>query len=482
MNKEYRAHPLMILSFIRPFLFALVIPLVSALIRYLTDRKPNNILAFELLILAGITLIGVARYYSFKLIISENMLTIKIGIIFVRTSRISLSKLSSVQSEYTPLDLIFRSVTYSINTEAGSLKKSDFKFKLWRKDGTEISEYLYADKTVSRIKFSAIKVAVMAAATSSAATGMVIGVPVIRRVGKLLGIGLEEMLFDEINTVSNKFQTYFPPIVNTVTLVFLLGYAVSFVYSFIKHVNFKLSFGEESLVVHSGFFVRFKTAFKRSRVNNVKIEQTLLMRLIRRFSLKVSVGGFDDAKSVSQVVVPSGKKADILSDFGEYFPFLVSDGRTLHPKRTPRIRNRIFMWPLIYLLINLAISTPLILAFPEFDRLIQFLNLVVFVVLLCLTASLVYEYRHGKLKISDNIFAQSNRFFGTRAFYSPKKNIGQIKITRFRFDRDNGICRVRFTVCSENADSIRVRFLDHAQVTADLANSFNLGDYFDTHE
>lgn len=479
MKKVYRAHPFMIGTFIKPFLFVLVIPLITALLQYFTDRKITNILALEILAFSIILFIGIARFAAFKLILTDDMLIIKSGIIFRRTSQINFSRISSFQTERNPLDMLFFSVSCRINTEAGSLKRSDFKFKLSRRSSNEISNFLYPDKTVSRVRFSAFRVAIMAAATSSAATGMIIGVPIINRVGKLLGIGLEQMLLDEINNVSSRLESFFPPIVNTVTLVFLLAYAISFAYSFIKNINFKLSFGEDRITVRSGFFVRIKTTFRRSRVNNVKIEQSLLMRLLRRYSMKVSVGGFDDAKSVSQVIVPSARRKVIKWDLSEFFPALSLNGRRLHPHNRPAVKNLFMMWPCVYLafIINLAIYSTV--RFPDFARLIQFLTILMFGVLIVFTLTCIYEYRFGTLQLGENVFARSNRWFSTCEMYCPKENIGQVKVTRFPLDRKLGLCRVRITICSENADTIRVRHLDYAEATKEINKCFSLNEYFD---
>lgn len=482
MSKIYKAHPIMMFGPIKPFIFVLVLPLAATLLHYFTDHKLTHILAVEILCFLAIFLLGISRYLVFRLILTDDILTIKSGIFFQRTSRIKLSRISSVQFERNPFDMIFGSVTCKINTEAGTLKRSDFKLKLKRNDSLELSELLFADKTISRARFSTFKVAIMAAATSSAATGMIVGVPILYRIGKLLGVGIEQLLFDRITNFSNKFNNYFPPIVNVITLIVLLAYTFSFGYSFIKNINFKLSFGEDRLIVRSGFFVKVKTAFMRTRVNNAKLDQTLLMRLIGQHSLKVSVGGFDDSKSVSQVVVPSAKKRAILDEFSEYFPFLVTNGRSICPDKRMGIKNRFFIWPAVYLLIILGISIFLCYRFPDFDRLIQFLSIVLSTVDLFYAFACLYEYQNGALRFGENIYATSNRFFGTREMYCPKKNIGQIKITQFPMDRVQKICRVRLTVCSENADSIRVRFVNYKDATEEISKCFNLGNYFSLDE
>ena len=44
MKKVYRAHPLMILRFIKPFLFILILPVVKAVLQYLIDGKIEDVL------------------------------------------------------------------------------------------------------------------------------------------------------------------------------------------------------------------------------------------------------------------------------------------------------------------------------------------------------------------------------------------------------------------------------------------------------
>lgn len=479
MKKVYRAHPLMVFNFLKPFLFVLIFPLITAAIRYFTDRQLTGLFVLEVLFFFTVISIAIARCISFRLIIEDNLLTLKTGVIFIKKSKIRISRLSSIQIEQNPLDMLLKAATCRINTEAGVTRKSDFQFKLKLKEAKELASIAYPDKTISKVRFSAFRVAIMAAATSSAATGMILWVPTLRQIANLVGVGIDRALFDGINNITNRFHTYFPPIVNIVTVVILASYAVSFLYSFLKHVNFKVSFGEKKIAVQSGFFVIRKTFFRKTRVNNIKIEQTPLLRLLHRYTLKVSVGGFDNSKSVSQVVVPSGKRRKIQEEFKEFFPFLTHKGKILKPEKKPLIQALFLMWPFIYLSLLIIAALISIYLFPSFSRLIQFLTIVCFGFLIVYTHTCLFEYNCGSLKLGEYIFAQSNYFYNTRELYCMKKNIGQLKITRFPMDRTLGLCRVRLTVCSENADTIRVRHLKYTDVVKEFTDTFELREYFE---
>ena len=461
----------MIWSLLKPFLFVLVFPIIKALLRYAVDRKINNILGLEILAFAIILAIAVARWLVFRISCDGKTVFIRMGIIFVKTAEIELSKLSSVQIEQNPFDAIFRAVTYKVNTEAGVKNNADFKFKLSVKNSKELSETLYKGQTVSKTRFSPFKVAVLAAATSSAFTGMIVGVPIINRAGMLLGVGFNK-IYDEINNVSSKIETYFPPVVNSITLIILLAYAISFIYLFIKYINFKLTLGEDKIEVKSGFFVRTRTYFKKRCVNNVTIEQTPLMHLFRRYAMKVSVGGFGESKGASQVIVPAERRRKINRDFSLYFPFLAPEGAVIRPNHRKEVKNRFLFFPAIYLLIVFALSITAALIFTEFSRFIFFLTLVCLSIVFYYAYINIYEYNYGKLSLGKNVYIRSTTFFKTRELYCPRENIGQIKIMQMGFDFVQKTCLVRFTVCSEQADSIRLRYMDYEKATKEIYKCF----------
>ncbi len=474
MKKLYRAHPLMILGVVKPFLFIFILPVVKAFLQYFTNGEITDVLGAEILLFLFIVAIAAIHCFRFRLSFDGTTITVKSGFVVRKISRIEIKRISSIQMQQSLLDVIFGAVTYRINTEAGSRRRSDFKFKLSRKNSKELYDSVYNDIPVSKVKTTPFKVAIMSATTSSAVMGMIIAVPVINWTGKLLGVGINEMLFDEINNVSNKIETYFPPIVNTITLILLLGYIISFIYTFAKYVNFSCSLGKNSLEVKTGLFVRTTTVFKKRDINNVKVVQAPLMLLFGRYSMKVSVGGFGETKAVSQIVVPSGKWKEIQSEFEKYFSFLTPRGDTISSPKDRETRNRFLVWPTVYLVALIGLAALLARRFSDFDKLILFLTIVVLGIIFYHAYTCVYEYRFGKISFNERVFACGVKGFNTCSLYCPKEKIGQIKITRFWRDFAKGTCKVRITVSSEGADSIRVRFVDYEQTVKQIENSFNL--------
>ncbi len=476
MKKEFRAHPLMIFRYVRPVLFVLVIPVIKGIYQYLRYKEINDVLGLEMFFFAAVVVFGILRCISFKLICDneKNTVTVKSGLFFVKKAVLNVSKLSSVQTERNLIDAVFMAVTYRINTEAGKKGNADFEFKLSVRDSKQVSALLYGEDKQTEIRFSPLKIAILAATTSSAFTGMIVGVPLINKAGDLLGIGLSELLFDEITNVSSKFQTYFPPVVNTVSLIILIFYAISFIYSFFRYINFRLFVQNNKLEIKSGFFVRTRTSFKKESVKNVRIEQTVLMMLLRRFSMKVSIGGFGDSKSESELVIPAGKHGEIKESFREHFPFLRPDGISVKAPQTLWCKSRFLSMPFIYFAITVTAALILENYLHDFTRLIVFLAAIMFAVIACYAYLCLFEYKHGKVNFGNNVFAQSKKGFRTCEFYCPKENLGEIKIIRFPPDYWNKTCRIKLSVRSESADSIIVRHLNYEEVKQEINKNFGI--------
>ena len=477
MNKTFRAHPLMIFNFLKPFLFVLLIPVVRGVIQYASSGEYDSILYFEVMLLISLFVIGLLRWWCFKLILNEEKHTITVvsGLFFRKTAKINVERLSSVQTKQNPLEFVCRAVTFRINTEAGKRDKADYEFKLSVKAAKNVSTLLYGKGEQKKIRFSLFKIAVLAATTSSAFTGIIVGVPLIYRAGNLLEIAISDMLINEINNVSQKIQTYFPPVVNAISLVFLGSYLISFLYSLFNYLNFQLCLGKDKMEIRSGLFVRTRTAFKKSAINNVRIEQSFLMLILRRFAMRVSVGGYGESKGRSEVVIPLEKGQEIRKHFAEYLPFFKCDtGIFIKPRATAVNRSRFLFFPTVYFIITVVLAIILGIRFEDFTRFIVFLLWIVGTMIFIHAWFCLFECFKGKVDFGENIFIRSRRGFKTCELYCPKENVGEIKLVRFPADMWHNTCRLRVTVRSERADSLCVRHLDYATVKKNIIEYFNI--------
>lgn len=476
MTKSFKAHPLMILKFIRPNLVAFILPIAEGVIQYLTKRNFKGVAVFSVAVLIFVLAAAVLTRHSYKLIFDfeSRILTVEYGFFLKRFTKIDIRKLSSVQSTQNPLDYIFGAVTFKINTEAGGFNNTDFWFKLSVKDSKEVSDRLYKSPKPQTERYSAGKVAALSLATSSALTGTVVAVPIINRAASLFGGGVKNMPFYNLHNLWGKFNNYFPPVINTATVIILAAYFISFVFSFFKNVKFKLLTGEKNLEVISGLVVKTRTSFRKSAINNIKTEQTLLMHLLRRYALKVSVGGYGDSKSESEIIVPLGTKKEISQKLAKYFPFIIADGDRIRPKRGYLTKSRFLFMPAVWWIAVSAVSVVSALLFKEFAEFIIFLTVVACGYILCTAYIGLFEYNRSQISFGDSIFAKSGKGLRTYELYCPKENIGEIRMTRFIPDRRHKTCRVRIFVRSERADNIRVRNLDYEAVKNSIYKCFNI--------
>lgn len=474
IKMKFKAHPISILRLMKPYLFVLILPLLRALVQYILHGEIGGLLTLELAAFAVVLVIAVLGWLSISISVSDGYITVKKGVFLRSCAVIEVSRLSCISLKQNIADFIFNSVGCLVNTEAGTPNKSDFDIKMYKNDAKMLFKAIYGDEPQTVVKFSAYRIALLAATTSSAATGIIVGVPIINKTSDLIGVAISDMLFDEINNVSSRFDSIFPPIVNTVTVILLIAYGFSFLLCFLKNLNFKLKSNKNSIEVQSGIIVRKRIIFKKSKVNNICFEQTPLMRLLKKYSMKAAIGGYGDMKGERAVVVPVAKHQELEKQLKKHFPLLQPNGEAVLPKQSRRNLNRFLYIPTLLAVIAAATGMAAVSLFPYFDRLILFLTAVLLGIDAYYASICYYNYKHSMLCLGKYILASGSIGFTVRELYCDKNKIGVIKISQTPADRKFKTCKVKLTIRSENADSVRVKNIDLKTVNQNLAQAFGL--------
>ena len=182
MKTEFKAHPLMIFSGKTPLLLLFIVPIVRTVFWYIVKGKTPT---FSLAVWVGVVfvlVVGVLRMMSFRLIYCNNTFTINKGWLFKSSLSINKSSVSSIEVKQNPIEWLFRAKTLCINTEASQTKKSEFKIKLYIKDCETVRRMLYNCENRDGNNIPPLKALLAAVFTSSAFTGLIIGVPIINNV------------------------------------------------------------------------------------------------------------------------------------------------------------------------------------------------------------------------------------------------------------------------------------------------------------
>lgn len=476
IKRTYRAHPLIMLNTVKPFLFVLILPTVKGIIEYIISGRFTGVLSPSLFLAALVFVIAFLNYKAFSVSVRDDLVVIRKGFFVKSVSAISRDRLSSLTARTGLSDLILGSVTFKINTEAGAAGKTDFSFKLHKKDGNELFSLLYGRENGMSERFNPLKSAVLAAATSSAITGLIVGVPIINNLGKILGVAISETVFDEITRASRRFDAYFPHTVNIITGILIVGYLISVLITFIKMLRFAVKPGEEKIEVEYGVIARRHTVFKKSAVNDLCIEQTPLMHAFKMFSMRAAVGGYGDKRGEKAIIVPAERRGKITNAFKDCFEILKTPAPIMKAQRSKRNVLRFLWTSRVYAELDVACTLVLSLIFPSVSRFLVLLGALLMALNVYYGNLCLLSYKNGGLIISDNIFASG--FSGLRVceLYCEKARVGEIKIQRTPADKFYGTCKADITVRSESADKIRVRNLNYAEVMAKIEENFKISE------
>ena len=468
----FSAHPITIWRGIKRYFFILIIPFIRAALQYLMRGKVDGLFVIETIAAGFVLTIAIFDWKSIKITVNDRYIAIKRGILIKKCARIELSVLSSISLKRDLFDLLFGSVSCSINTEAGKPQKSDFDIKMSVNDANMLYNLIYDTKNMQNIKFSALRIALLAATTSSAVTGMIIGVPVLNEVCKLVGIALSDVLINGIDVTTAKFNAFFPPIINFVTIIAIFAYTISFVTTFLKNANFRLKSGKGNIEVRSGLIVQKKIMFSKTRVNNICLEQTPLMHLINKYCMRASIGGYGDKKGEKAIIVPVASQNDLKGHLKTYFSQTNTNKKGIAPEQKPCNLRRFLYIPAIIAHVLILVGSVLIIMFPYLSRLVVFLTAIAIVVDLYYGGVCYHNYKNGGLCLEKQIIAFGSVRFTIRELYCAKEKVGVIKITETPADRRHDTCKVKITVRGEAADSVKVKNIDKNDVLLKIKSTF----------
>ena len=471
-----RAHPFMIFAYLKPYLFVLLLPVARGILNYGVSGALSRLVIGEAVLAFLIMAVSVLKWLRCRLIVDRDFIRMREGLFFQKESIIPRENIASMFVENRPLLWLFRGAVVRFDTEAGTPGKSDLDLLLPLHRVPALLELLppRPDKRhpeeIRQYHAPALKMLIMAAATSSAATGLLLAAPVIHKAGQLLGESFSQRVYGTLTEAASLLETVIPAGASMLAILLLAGFVVSFLHSLIKTAPFRLYIKGDRFTSSSGLIARRRTRFRVRAINDVLIQQTPAMRLLRHYTVKVNVAGYGKGRGETAVVIPAAGRREIEGLLREILPHADSAPIALRPPR--RALPRFVVWPAVWFLAIPAAAAVAVKLLPHFADFIRFAAMVLMVLQGVIISLSLQRYQKGGVTFGEQITAYASKWFSLTEMRCPADRVGVIRIWQTPFDWGKNLCRVRITVRSESAHTLSVPHLDYRVVKKTLEDSY----------
>ncbi len=467
-----KPHRLLVLTYLYPYLTLLIYPAIRGLLSYHETGVITRLIISE--VLAAIIAVGIAvlKYKLCNITFTPEELIFCKGLFYRTRTTIPAEKIVLVTCENNPFYALFGVVNLKVYTDAGVKGGADIKIPMRKSQAAMIMNGYDAKTADLQYKCSFLKVLIMAAATSSAATGLLITAPIISHAGSILGETLENLLIEKVLEISQQIPETIPRIAGILSIILLAGYLVGLLNNLFKNAGFRIYKKDSVINIRAGILPRRSIVFDEQYLRAVVANQNIFLRLLGHRSVKMSVGGYGEKRRESPVFLPAVTKEEMQMVLGEFVPEIpVRQCRFTPPAITVL---RFLAPPMLIFALILPARIFLNDLFPQFSDIIEFFAKVAAVADLVFAVCQLIRFRHTGFTLGNYLFCVGGAGFSFRSITAKKDNIEEIIITRFFPDFVSGFCRTTFKIRDKNRDKLTLTSLRHKDVRAFLHDIYKL--------
>ncbi len=458
-----KPHFLYLARLLYPYLTLLIIPVARGLFSHLFNGKStlSGVLVAEGILLALAITTAILKLKRTRLCFSDGKITVKKGL-FLRVKYSIFNVESRVTVlESNPVLSIFGAVRLKIYTEAGKSKRADENILISRKTAGEI--YKIYGSNGQAVKSNTLGEVIMSAALSSIAAGLLLTVPIVKVAMSLLGKNLPSLLPTAKSIYLNTADVRV--LGRWITVVLLLGYAVSFLALFLRNFGFLSVKSDKKIMISSGFLPHRVAMLSTRSVKAVRTVTAPLMLLAKKCAVKFSACGYGRLKGEIGLLLPLVKPTIARGLVQWLLPSFKPTEFNLKPAR--KAYWRIVWLPLLLVSIAVAILVFVKIYFYKlwgFGVLIALLIVSYALVLLLMRC---YAVKSGGVSgTSGQITACGIKGFALDKLQIKKESVQWVRISRTPFDKRLGHCTVKFRATGKNRDSVKVKYLNYLDCMA----------------
>lgn len=318
------------------------------------------------------------------------------------------------------------------------------------------------DKTLQHIIFKSklIYPVLMSLTQSNFLTGTLALSVIFQRLGDVLGEKLAENVIQSLNFPQYLLAMGLPPVFSYVGGFIFAGFLFGLFTQIFNNINFTSFCNDKFIFVYKGLYRRNILAVQKRFLNGVLIKQTLLMCIIKIYTISLLYIGIKDDKN-SGVYVPATKKSKLIHYISPIIP--------IEEKRAEIKPSRNSLMSYLYTpLICLGITVILcILSYKNFytSFVARFIAIVLTPFCVLWVSFRILAYKHSGVSIYDKTIKLCYfNHLNLMTAIVKHSSITKVVITRSIFQRPFNKCHIIFYICDKKRLKVKIKHLNYNEV------------------
>lgn len=238
----------------------------------------------DLCVLAAVIGYILLRWSALRYALDGEVLRIREGIWFWKTTAIPAERISVVASVRPLLLRPFGVCLIEADTPAGSRGRADFRLYLSAAD-TRALFHTHSDGDIDlpeqqQYRPRNASVLLLSLFTSNSLMGLILLAAILQNLGSIVGEDLSHRLMNRLGALGELLAFGVPPAAAMLALTAALGWSVAFLSEFLRNKNFLTVRTGRVLEVHRGLFTLRSCLVQADRIRFVQIRETAASRLL----------------------------------------------------------------------------------------------------------------------------------------------------------------------------------------------------------
>lgn len=302
-----RFHPVSVVTCLPKFSYIVLVPVIQKIFG-------GEIQAIErqwFFALFLILVLSVCLYLSQGWKIEKSILHYNRGILHRLKHKIYLQKSSCIEISDSPFYRVFAAKNFSVRMMKKS--KKSFTAVLSNRQTAEIISSLNPGRLKPICKISVGEALLSSLFGTNAYLGLLIGAPLVNRIGKYTGERLQAQVVERWNETLDFFARFLPPFFAFAALLMIMGWLFAVFHSALRYMQTSVFKNDKFLVTQGGIWRRTTRFFPLQNIQGFLVCETPLMRADGYCRLYAVSGTPEKTPGEFPVILPIVKRNKILT-------------------------------------------------------------------------------------------------------------------------------------------------------------------------